>query len=50
MLQNLFRKQFPFLIREHKLFREIGQDANSVRASIDHEVDTAPLPFQVQAA
>jgi hypothetical protein len=44
------RQGLALLIREHELLGEIGQDAEPVRARVDHEIDRAQLAGQIQGA
>ena len=48
MLQHRMHHRFALGIGQHELLGEIGEDADAVRAGIDHEIDAAALPLQVQ--
>src|SRR5436305_242115 len=37
-------------VGEHELFGEIGEDADTLRAGIDHEIDAAALAVEVEFA
>ncbi len=37
-------------VGQHELLGEIGQNAEAVRAGVDHEVDAAPLAVEIEFA
>ena len=37
-------------VGQHELLGEIGQNADAVRAGVDHEVDAAPLTVEIEFA
>ena len=39
---------FALVVAEDELLGEVGEDADAVRAGIDHEVDGALLPLEVE--
>ena len=48
MLQRKIRQNFALSIRQHKLFGIIGENAQTIRTRIDHEIDRTLLPFKVK--
>ncbi len=50
VLQRRAREDFTFGIRQRKLLGKVGQDAQAIDTGIDHEIQTALLAFQVEAA
>jgi hypothetical protein len=48
MLQHRMHYLFALGIGEHELLGEIGQDAQAVGAGVDHEIDTAALPREIE--
>ncbi len=50
MLQHRVHHLFALGVGQHELLGEIRQDADAVRAGVDHEVDAAPLAFEIEFA
>ena len=50
MLQHRMHHGLALGIGEHELLGEIGEDAETVRAGIDHEIDAAALAVEVELA
>ena len=50
MLQHGMHHGVALGIGEHELLGEIGENAEAVRAGIDHEIDTAALAFEIELA
>ncbi len=50
VLEDGARQQLALVVREHELLGEIGEDADAVRAGIDHEIDAALLAREVELA
>ncbi|SPA55346.1 protein of unknown function [Cupriavidus taiwanensis] len=50
VFQHGLHQHVALVVAEHELLGEIGQDAQAVRAGIDHEVDAAALAVQVKPA
>ena len=48
MLQHRMHHLFALGIGEHELLGEIGQNAQAVGAGVDHEIDTAALPREIE--
>ncbi len=48
MLQTQPGQGFPFNVGEQELFRIVGDDTNAVDALVDHAIEDALLPFQIQ--
>ena len=48
MLQHRMPHLFALGIGEHELLGEIGQNAKAVGAGVDHEIDTAALPREIE--
>ena len=48
MLQHRMHHLFALGIGQDKLLGEIGQNAQAVRAGVDHEIDTAALPCEIE--
>ena len=43
-------EHLALLVRQYELFGEVGEDAQTLRPRIDHEIHGAALPVQVEAA
>jgi hypothetical protein len=43
-------QELALVVREHELLGKIRQDADAVRARLDHEIDAALLAREVQLA
>ena len=50
MLQHRMHHLFALGIGQHELLGEIGQNAQAIGAGIDHEIDTAALPREIELA
>ena len=50
MLEHRVHHGLALGIRQHELFGEIGEDADALRARIDHEIDAAALTVEVEVA
>ncbi|MNS86259.1 hypothetical protein D3C72_1201570 [compost metagenome] len=50
VLQHGLHQHAALAVAQHELLGEVGQDAEAVRAGIDHEVDAAALAVEVEAA
>ena len=50
MLQHRMHHLFALGIGQHELLGEIGQNAEAVRAGVDHEVDAAALAVEIELA
>src|SRR3954470_24265382 len=48
VLEGEVGQHLALLVAEHELLREVGQDAEAVRAGVDHEVEAASLAIEVQ--
>src|SRR3954447_14563772 len=48
VLEGEVGQPLALLVAEHELLREVGQDAEAVRAGVDHEVEAASLAIEVQ--
>ena len=44
------REQRTFVVRDQELFREIGKDADAIRALVDQAIEDAAHPFGVERA
>src|SRR5215470_12347690 len=50
VLEHRAHHGFALGVGDHKLFGEIGEDADALRAGIDHEIDAAALAIEVEIA
>ena len=50
MLQHCIHHLLALGIAEHELLGIIGENADALRAGIDHEVDAAPLAVEIELA
>ena len=50
MLQHRMHHGLALGIGQHELLGEIGEDADAMRAGIDHEIDAAALAVEVELA
>ena len=50
MLEHRVHHLLALGVGQHELLGEIGQDADAVRAGVDHEVDAAPLAVEIEFA
>ncbi|UCF54980.1 MAG: FAD-dependent oxidoreductase, partial [Bradyrhizobium sp.] len=50
MFQHGMHHGLALGVGEHELLGEIGEDAETMRAGIDHEIDAAALAFEVERA
>ena len=41
---------FALVVGQHELLGEVGEDAQALRAGVDHEVDGALLAFEIEPA
>ena len=50
VLEHRRREDVALFVGEHELLGEIREDAEAVRAGIDHEIDAAPLALEIERA
>ncbi len=50
MLQHCMHHGLALGVREHELLGKIGENAQTVRACVDHEIDAAALSLEVELA
>ena len=50
VLQHGGQDGVALLVGEHELLREVREDAQPLRAGIDHAIDGALLAFEIEAA
>src|SRR5271155_3864709 len=50
MLKDRSGEDLTFLVGEDELLGEVGEDADTVGAGFDHEVDAALLAFEIEIA
>src|SRR3954453_10171406 len=50
MLEDCAHHALALSIGEHELLGEVGEDAEALRSRVDHEIDTAALPVEVEIA
>ena len=50
MCQHAVHHPLAFVVGQHELLGEIRQNAEAVGAGIDHEIDTASLPREIELA
>ena len=50
VFQHRMHHPFALGIGEDELLGEVGQDAQPVRAGVDHEIDAAALPIEIELA
>ena len=50
MIQDRVQYQVALGVGQHELLGEVGEDAEPVRAGVDHEIDSAFLPFEIKPA
>ena len=50
VLERRIHHLFALGIRQHELFGKIGQNADAMRAGVDHKVDAASLAVEIEFA
>ena len=50
MFEDGFGQHVTLFVREQKLLREVGQNAQSVGAGVDHEIDATLLACKIEFA
>jgi hypothetical protein len=50
MVQDRVEYQVALSVGQHELLGEVGEDAEPMRTGVDHKVDGALLPFEIEPA
>src|SRR6187402_1018435 len=50
MFEDRNGEEITLIVRERELLGEVRQNADTIRARVDHEVDAAALAFKIEAS